>query len=294
MNTFFQPNELDDFLRDLQKSLQSTYSQFKDPYELFIFQCKKKQYPPNTIIETHHIIPKHAGGTDEASNLIKLSLKDHITAHWLRWQVFGDENDKRAYLFRVSTPEERRRMNIEKTKALQVQWKAEGKYRFDPEKQRALGLKGGAKGGLANTEAQFKARSKVGQQFGPITGKANQGLELVEFLKKYSIWEFKGCVEGNTFKSKEGGLFCPSNMEETEFYVLIGPKETFKSVVDALSLFAPGSINMKNYSTMNKLIRKNKRIFGWQLFNTLTRSEVEEGALENLKITFYTEDMIPE
>jgi hypothetical protein len=187
-------------------------------------------------------------------------------------------------------------MNIEKTKELQKKWKEEGKYRYDPEMQRELGLRGGAKGGLANTAAQYEARKKVGQQFGAITGRGNQSSELIEFLKKYSIWNFKGCVEGNSFKSKGGGLSCPSNMEETEFYVLIGPKESLKSVFNILCLFAPGSINMEKYSSMYKLINTNKRIFGWQLFNTLTRSEVEEGALlaENLKITFLTEDMIPE
>jgi len=29
----------------------------------------------------HHIIPKHIGGTNEASNLIELSVKDHALAH---------------------------------------------------------------------------------------------------------------------------------------------------------------------------------------------------------------------
>lgn len=72
-------------------------------------------------------------------------------------------------------------------------------------------------------------------------------------------------------------------MEETQFYALVDPKETFKEVVDALYLIAPGSINMEIYSTMNKLIFNKRRIFGWQLFKTLTRSEVEEGALEKLE-----------
>lgn len=51
MNTFFQPNELEELLKDLKK--KSTCLQ--NPYELFIDLCK--QYPPDctlTRVEVHH------------------------------------------------------------------------------------------------------------------------------------------------------------------------------------------------------------------------------------------------
>ena len=43
----------------------------------------------------HHIVPKHMGGTDDASNLIELSIEDHAEAHRIlyleyhRWQDFA-------------------------------------------------------------------------------------------------------------------------------------------------------------------------------------------------------------
>lgn len=42
----------------------------------------------------HHIIPRHAGGTDESSNLVELTLEEHAEAHRLlyekyhRWQDY--------------------------------------------------------------------------------------------------------------------------------------------------------------------------------------------------------------
>lgn len=42
----------------------------------------------------HHIIPKHAGGTDDSSNLVELSVEEHADAHRIlyeqheRWQDF--------------------------------------------------------------------------------------------------------------------------------------------------------------------------------------------------------------
>ena len=46
----------------------------------------------NQVTHSHHILPKHAGGTDDPSNLVELSIQDHAEAHkWLfiehgRWQ----------------------------------------------------------------------------------------------------------------------------------------------------------------------------------------------------------------
>jgi len=34
-----------------------------------------------TVYHTHHIIPKHAGGSDNPENLIKLTVKEHANVH---------------------------------------------------------------------------------------------------------------------------------------------------------------------------------------------------------------------
>lgn len=47
-----------------------------------------------TMKHKHHIIPKHAGGTDELTNIIELSIEEHAEAHkqlfekYNRWQDY--------------------------------------------------------------------------------------------------------------------------------------------------------------------------------------------------------------
>jgi hypothetical protein len=46
----------------------------------------------------HHIIPKHASGTDDASNLIELTVEEHAEAHRLLYEQYGRIQDKVAYM----------------------------------------------------------------------------------------------------------------------------------------------------------------------------------------------------
>lgn len=41
----------------------------------------------------HHIVPKHAGGTDDPSNLIELSVEEHAEAHRLLFEQYGRWQD---------------------------------------------------------------------------------------------------------------------------------------------------------------------------------------------------------
>jgi len=45
----------------------------------------------------HHIIPKHAGGTDEPSNLIELTVEEHAEAHKLLWEQHKRYQDYYAW-----------------------------------------------------------------------------------------------------------------------------------------------------------------------------------------------------
>lgn len=45
----------------------------------------------------HHIIPKHAGGSDDPSNLIELTVEEHAEAHRLLYEEFGRWQDKIAW-----------------------------------------------------------------------------------------------------------------------------------------------------------------------------------------------------
>jgi hypothetical protein len=49
----------------------------------------------------HHVIPKHAGGTDDKSNIIYLSPLDHAKAHLNRFNLYKNPNDAHAYNFLI-------------------------------------------------------------------------------------------------------------------------------------------------------------------------------------------------
>ena len=46
----------------------------------------------------HHIIPRHAGGTDEPSNLIELTVEEHAEAHRILFEQYGKWQDKTAWM----------------------------------------------------------------------------------------------------------------------------------------------------------------------------------------------------
>ena len=68
-----------------------------DQYLSFIEECKNKIYPHNTYLEEHHIKPKHDGGSDKPENIIKISFEDHILAHKIRYDTYGQIYDLAAY-----------------------------------------------------------------------------------------------------------------------------------------------------------------------------------------------------
>lgn len=49
------------------------------------------------IKHKHHIIPRHAGGTDDANNLIELTVSEHAEAHRLLYETYGRKEDEVAW-----------------------------------------------------------------------------------------------------------------------------------------------------------------------------------------------------
>ena len=45
----------------------------------------------------HHIIPRHAGGTDDPSNIVELTLEEHAEAHRKLYEQYGRWQDKLAW-----------------------------------------------------------------------------------------------------------------------------------------------------------------------------------------------------
>lgn len=55
---------------------------------LFLEKCEERDYT-NERTHVHHILPKKMGGRDDDGNLVELSHDDHIQAHFLLSECFG-------------------------------------------------------------------------------------------------------------------------------------------------------------------------------------------------------------
>jgi len=50
------------------------------------------------IKHKHHIVPRHAGGTDDSSNIVELTIQEHAEAHKKLFEIYGRIEDKMAWL----------------------------------------------------------------------------------------------------------------------------------------------------------------------------------------------------
>lgn len=66
-------------------------------YDRFINKYRNQVINTGEYTEKHHIVPKHMGGTDEESNMITLTYRQHTLAHLLLYRVFKRKEDKFAY-----------------------------------------------------------------------------------------------------------------------------------------------------------------------------------------------------
>jgi hypothetical protein len=48
-------------------------------------------------VEKHHIIPKSMGGTNEASNIVRLTARQHFVAHWLLFKIHKTPSMAKAF-----------------------------------------------------------------------------------------------------------------------------------------------------------------------------------------------------
>ena len=129
-------------------------------YEQFLEYVKNKTYSKDEYTEYHHEPPHYTGNSSDDSPLnVMASLNDHILLHQYRWVVYGEKGDYLMFKGRQKDIADFRRVMNERRIEIT---RSRGHGFWDPKLQSELGKRGGSKGGSANTEAQYKARQKVG------------------------------------------------------------------------------------------------------------------------------------
>jgi hypothetical protein len=58
-------------------------NKYTEWYYQIISRAQARILPNDTYIETHHIIPKSLGGSNDPDNLITLTAREHFICHWL-------------------------------------------------------------------------------------------------------------------------------------------------------------------------------------------------------------------
>lgn len=56
-------------------------------HDEIICHAKSRILPKDTYKESHHIIPKCLGGTNDKSNLVNLTAREHYIIHWLLYKI---------------------------------------------------------------------------------------------------------------------------------------------------------------------------------------------------------------
>lgn len=284
--------ELETIFNNLSKLAELANTNAYDYYiQTLKTQRLSEQPDPDkeSFYERHHIIPRFEKGksTDAPENLVKVTVKEHVIAHWLRYKVFSKPEDLCAYLFRVGDTINSIKIRNELVSQARERDRIEKRYFFDSDFQTEMGKRGGKKGGSAGSDAQFSARQRVGLQYGRKTGIKNQNETLKEFLANWSIWAFSENAF-STSRVKDRGK---------ELHVLISPKKSFVEVFHALKTFVPFSLEGKNPATMHKLVyNERKNMFGWRIERTLTCSEAVEGIQDfyqnTSEILYFEEDLL--
>ena len=63
------------------------------------FPLTKDKNDPNYIYcETHHILPKCLGGSNDEANLVNFTAREHFIAHKLLFKIYEKSNNKNAYI----------------------------------------------------------------------------------------------------------------------------------------------------------------------------------------------------
>jgi hypothetical protein len=120
------------------------------------------------VYHMHHIVPKHMGGSDDPSNLIKLTVEEHAEAHRKLYEDHGNKYDYIAYmaLSKQIGFEEATYMKLLGPK----NWTKEGKEKLRKLAKQRTGKKNGFYGKKHTEETNQKNREAHSGENNWITG----------------------------------------------------------------------------------------------------------------------------
>lgn len=127
-------------------------------YDRLIETRKEREWEKG--LERHHIIPKSMGGSNDSSNIINLTPREHFLAHWLLWRIHRNRSMSMAFFsmcqFRIGSRKiaissrayeeariSRSEMGISDETRLKMSLAKKGKKKSDEARQRMSNAKKG-------------------------------------------------------------------------------------------------------------------------------------------------------
>lgn len=180
----------------------------------------------------HHIIPKHAGGTDDHENLISLTVEEHADAHRVLYEQYGRWQDYVAWKGLLGLITEQERMEIMYSARRGEGNFFYGKKHTEETRQKISQNRKGKGKGLKQSEEWIQKRVRHGEQNGMYgkeawnkgkTGVQEKSLETKKKISKSvmfngveyysikeaarqnntSVWYIKKVVNGHDSKTRK-------------------------------------------------------------------------------------------
>lgn len=170
-NSIISNDELDAVYQQMTEKSKGTSL---NAYDTYLEECRPHESTKVDSkgkklqgVEEHHIIPHFEGGLDTRAplareNLILLTVKEHVIAHWIRWKVLNKREDYISFLFRIGDTEEAYAQRIQLVREARERDRMNQEGFFNSAFQSEMGTRGGRIGGSRNTPQQFRARQTVG------------------------------------------------------------------------------------------------------------------------------------
>lgn len=242
---------LDDLISDLKKN-SNIYNDYILQHLLSLPPVAKPL--KGSVLERHHIIPRHAGGSDHAWNLITLTAEDHYSAHFLRKEAFGETGDRLACRFRSSS-----NLTAQQQKDLRRQASHETSRQkkvgfFNAEQQSINGIKGGT----VQTPSKITMHRK------------KMGPRILEHLSTKVIWQHNILKETITIEPYSCTLLTQLIPLFIKIMSQSDQAELVSSDLERLKTQPKGHIT----SFIAKVIKKkSKSCYGWFIVESLSHAE---------------------
>ena len=152
----------------------------------------------NGYVEKHHILPKSMGGTNNESNIVKLTARQHFIAHWLLFKIYRTPSMAKAFRLMLDSSNKPRSRSYELAKSVYAQsMRGENNVSKRPEVRQKL--KDNCYSHFAGKKrpehsALMKSKKLWVGQNNPFYGLNDRQIGVKNHMARRVIGQYKNCV----------------------------------------------------------------------------------------------------